>query len=233
MPSQGPYQIALYVLYSCFTAIRIHYRRKAHHRGSSPRWTADARLLGALIAFEVATFVVYGLAPGWLSWAEIHLAPPVRWSGAIVGACSLLLFVWVHHSLGQNFSSLLALRDDHTLVTRGPYRWVRHPMYSAFYLLHIAVFLLSANAFIGLTWIAGLTGIVVLRIPVEERMLAERFGLTYVAYMERTGRLLPHIFGEQLPAERKAIAVPQEIGEGPEASRGSRDVRGCEENLTE
>ena len=206
MPSHGPYQIALYVLYSCFTAIRIHYRRKAHHRGALPRWNADARLLGALIAFEVATFVVYGLSPAWLCWAEIPLSPPLRWSGSVVGVLSLLLFVWVHQSLGQNYSPLIALRDDHTLVTRGPYRWVRHPMYSAFYLLHIAVFLLSANAFVGVTWMAGLTAIVALRIPAEERMLSGRFGDAYVRYAQKTGCLFPRVLGGKLPlGQRKVV----------------------------
>jgi protein-S-isoprenylcysteine O-methyltransferase Ste14 len=209
MPSYGPYQIALYVLYSCFTAIRIHYRRKARRGSSSPRWNADARLLSALIAFEIGTFAIYGLAPGWLSWAEIPLPPLVRWSGTATGVLSLLLFVWVHRSLGKNYSPLIALRDDHTLVTRGPYRWVRHPMYGAFYLLHVAVFLLSANAFIGLTWIGGLTGVVVLRIPQEERMLTERFGNAYIEYAQRTGRLLPDVFGKRLPERQTAATVPQ------------------------
>jgi len=164
MPSHGPYQIALYVLYSCFTVIRIRYRRKAGLRGIWSRRTTDSRLLGALIAYEVATFIVHSLAPGWLSWAEIPLSPLVRWSGALVGICSLFLFVWVHQNLGQYFSPLLTLRDDHTLVTQGPYRWVRHPMYTAFYLLHAAVLLLSANWFLGLTWIGGLTLVIVARL---------------------------------------------------------------------
>ena len=79
------------------------------------------------------------------------------------------------------------------LVTDGPYRWIRHPMYTAFYVLHIAVFFLTANWFIGLTWLAGLTIIIVLRVKREEAMLLARFGDKYNSYMERTGRFLPHI----------------------------------------
>jgi protein-S-isoprenylcysteine O-methyltransferase Ste14 len=68
-------------------------------------------------------------------------------------------------------------------------------MYSAFYLLHVAAFLLTANWFIGATWIAGLTAIIFLRVNREEAMLLARFGDTYTAYAENTGRFLPRISG--------------------------------------
>jgi protein-S-isoprenylcysteine O-methyltransferase Ste14 len=68
-------------------------------------------------------------------------------------------------------------------------------MYTAFFLLHIAAFLLTANWFIGVTWIAGLTAIIFLRIRREEEMLLARFGEAYKSYMENTGRFLPRIRG--------------------------------------
>ncbi len=66
-------------------------------------------------------------------------------------------------------------------------------MYSAFYLLHIAVFFLTANWFIGVTWLAGLTITIRLRVRREEEMLLERFGGQYGSYMERTGRFVPPV----------------------------------------
>lgn len=66
-------------------------------------------------------------------------------------------------------------------------------MYTAFYVLHIAVFFLTANWFIGVTWLAGLTVILLLRVKREEAMLLARFGDQYGTYMERTGRFLPRI----------------------------------------
>lgn len=68
-------------------------------------------------------------------------------------------------------------------------------MYTAFYLLHLAAFLLTANWFIGVTWIAGLTAIIFLRVSREEAMLLAKFGEAYNSYAENTGRFLPRIKG--------------------------------------
>lgn len=189
MPGERPFQIALCILYTGFTIIRIRYRRRRPAHAPA----GDARLLGALIAYEVTTFVIYVAAARWLAWAAVPLWPLVRWSGFLLGLVSLGLFVWVHRSLGSSFSRSVHVGTDHILVTDGPYWWVRHPMYGAFYLLHVAAFLMSANWFIGLTWIGGLTWIVVTRIPREEELLVERFGAAYVAYTERTPRFLPRL----------------------------------------
>ena len=62
-----------------------------------------------------------------------------------------------------------------------------------FYVQHIAVFFLTANWFIGVTWLAGLTIIILIRVKREEAMLLARFGEKYDSYMERTGRFLPRI----------------------------------------
>lgn len=194
MPAERPYRIALCVLYTCFTILRLRYRRVVGE--SSPLLTrngGDAQRLGALIPYEVTTFFLYLLAGRTLAWATVPLPAVARWAGAGLGVAALALFAWVHRSLGVNYSWLLRVRAQHTLITDGPYRWVRHPMYSAFYLLHIAVALLSANAFIALTWLGGLTLLLVRRVREEEAMLVEAFGAEYRRYMERTGRFLPRL----------------------------------------
>jgi protein-S-isoprenylcysteine O-methyltransferase Ste14 len=87
----------------------------------------------------------------------------------------------------------LKIKDSQELVTDGPYRWIRHPMYTAFFVLHVAAFLLTANWFIGLTWMSGLTAIIFLRVKREEAMLLSAFGSEYRSYMENTGRFVPII----------------------------------------
>ncbi len=194
MPTERPFQIALCVLYTWFTILRLRYRRVV--RESSPVLTrdgGDARRLGALIPYEVATFFLYLLAGHTMAWAAVPLPAGARWAGAGLGVAALVLFTWVHRSLGANYSWRLRVRAQHTLITDGPYRWVRHPMYSAFYLLHIAVALLSANAFIALTWLGGLTFVLIRRVREEEAMLIDAFGAEYVRYIERTGRFLPRV----------------------------------------
>jgi protein-S-isoprenylcysteine O-methyltransferase Ste14 len=211
MPGDRPFQIALCVLFSGFTVIRIHYRRAAARQPSvRGNHMPDASILRALIPYEVFTFFVYLFAGQWLAWAALPFPVGLRWVGAGLGAIALLLFVWVHRSLGPNFSQFLRLREGHTLVTNGPYRWVRHPMYVAFYLLHLAVFLLSANGFIGLTWIGGLTCLMAVRLRREEALLAAEFGTSYADYVRHTGRFLPRLHTRSLGSLWQRLFLPSD-----------------------
>jgi protein-S-isoprenylcysteine O-methyltransferase Ste14 len=106
---------------------------------------------------------------------------------------SLVLLVWVQRALGSNFSTTLHVREEHTLVTYGPYRWVRHPMYTVLYLFLIGVFLVTQNWFIGAGFLIPLTLIVAMRLDNEEAAMIEKFGDDYRQYMHRTGRFAPRV----------------------------------------
>jgi protein-S-isoprenylcysteine O-methyltransferase Ste14 len=140
----------------------------------------------ALIAF----FVLYVVNPAWLSWFSIALPSGVRWLGAGLGAAGLILLVWVHQTLGKYWSATLQLKKEHALVTSGPYRWVRHPMYTALVLLFVGLFLVSALWLFLLLVVASVL-LFCRVIDKEEAMMVEQFGEEYRRYMERTGRFLP------------------------------------------
>ncbi|HEX2996473.1 MAG TPA: isoprenylcysteine carboxylmethyltransferase family protein [Anaerolineales bacterium] len=145
-----------------------------------------------LLSASLVGILVYSIDPRLMKWSTIPLPFWLRWSGFFLGLIALLLFFWVLRSLGQNFSTSLTISQNQTLVTRGPYRWVRHPMYTSFVLLWIGFLFLSANGFIGLTGIAAFIWAIVVRTPKEEQMMIDRFGEEYVDYMKQTGRYLPH-----------------------------------------
>ena len=189
-------RIILIALYSLFSIIRIEYYRRARKTGYKTVIEEKRRYaiwLSVFICYEVFTFFAYILFPETLAWAALHLPQWSRLAGACIGVLALLWFVWIHQTLGNNLSVRIRIKDSQQLVTNGPYRWVRHPMYTAFYLLHVAAFLLTANWFIGVTWMAGLTAIIFLRVSREEAMLLARFGDAYSIYAENTGRFLPRI----------------------------------------
>ncbi len=150
-----------------------------------------AVVLRSLLIASLVGIIAYIRSPLSMSWAAMSLPLWLRWSGVALTLPALLLFVWVLWALGANFSTSLVVRNDHTLVTHGPYRWVRHPMYSAFSLLWVAFMLQSANWFIGLTGLAAYGVTMLVRTPHEEKMMLERFGDEYARHMERTGRFLP------------------------------------------
>ncbi len=98
-----------------------------------------------------------------------------------------------HYDLGRNWRVTTEIREGHTLVTSGIFRYIRHPMYSAHWLWGIAQVLLIHN------WIAGLASLVIwlpvylLRVRREENMMLEKFGEEYRLYMRQTGRIIPRI----------------------------------------
>ena len=100
--------------------------------------------------------------------------------------------MWALPNLGKNLTDTVVTRRTHTLVSSGPYRWVRHPFYDA------AALYLAANALAAANWFVMLTATVVMSLLVirtrrEEQQLMLRFGDAYRAYVGRTGRFLPRI----------------------------------------
>lgn len=78
-------------------------------------------------------------------------------------------------------------------MTSGPYRYVRHPMYTALFHSMWAILLLTRNWLVGGVPLVGLCVIVLLRIQREERAMVDNFGDAYREYMKRTGRFLPRV----------------------------------------
>jgi protein-S-isoprenylcysteine O-methyltransferase Ste14 len=146
------------------------------------------RLCGLLALIALTAYLIN---PSWMGWASVPLPTWLRWIGGCLGVFALppLLF-WTFHSLGKNLTDTVVTRREHTLVTHGPYRWVRHPFYDVVLLGVVSMSLLTANLLLALS---GLTAfaMIVIRTRIEEEKLVERFGDQYRAYMARTGRFLP------------------------------------------
>lgn len=178
-------------------ALRLYYhslsrtweRQRAQAEG---RWMLLLRF-GLGLPMLGAT-LLYLVRPGLFSWASVELPESWRWLGGVLSSACLPLAWWIHRALGKNFSSDLRIRSDHTLVTAGPYRYVRHPMYSTFLLCFTGMLLLTANWFLaGVGWVV-LVLVMILRTPQEERLMIEAFGDQYRDYMARTGRFLPRLW---------------------------------------
>ncbi len=177
-------------------AMSIYFRRRADRaRGAVRRREDNTLFLAAQAVFGVGAIgglLVYLVNPAWMHWSQLDLPVWLRLVGGPLGLVCLALFYWVFQHLGENVTPTAQVRQQHTLVTSGPYRWVRHPMYSSGAVMFASYFLLSANWFVAV--MCGMALVMLLiRLPTEEANLLERFGDEYRDYMERTGRFLPHL----------------------------------------
>jgi protein-S-isoprenylcysteine O-methyltransferase Ste14 len=188
--------LALVCVVSVF-AISAYYRRLARKTGETIARRREGLRFGLLRAvFALPLFagvVAYLINPAWMAWASFPLPDWIRWSGVGIGLLAIPSAAWLFRHLGRNVSETVLTKSDHALVTTGPYRWVRHPLYATGGALLIAVGLVAANWFILSLAIVAVILIRWLVVPREEEALIAKFGDDYRLYMQRTGGLLPRV----------------------------------------
>ena len=177
--------------------ISSYFRRKAD-RESGEKISPRAEGLPIMIALRVFGLALwlgvfaYLINPAWMRWSQFDAPAWFRFTGAGIGILADALAYWVFSHLGNNVSPTVVIRKEHHLVTTGPYRWVRHPLYTMGMLSYLSFSMLAANWYIAA--LAVITFVVLcIRLPKEETGLIERFGDEYRQYMQRTGRFLPKL----------------------------------------
>ena len=177
--------------------ISTYFRRKADKdSGETIPRKVDGNLLMNIIKIGGLLLwlspVLYLLNPAWMDWSKMGLPEWARWLGVALGVLCVMGVYWLFSSIGSGITPTSATRTEHKLVTSGPYRWVRHPLYTIGSSLFIALGMMADNWFIIL--LAALAFLAMAkRTPKEEANLIEKFGEEYRAYMRQTGRYLPKL----------------------------------------
>jgi len=148
--------------------------------------TARGRLSGFLIVLLIAILSGYaaiGLLPDWAYYLGLSLS--------LLG---IAIWLWGQQTLGRYYSIEVVIYHGHQLVERGPYRFVRHPMYTGLFLLWAGAGF-AVQSWVAAVVIAIITAIAWTRIiPIEEKVLVSEFGEQYVSYSRRVkGRFIPFI----------------------------------------
>lgn len=138
--------------------------------------------------------VACALAAVWTGAAIPWLRPQVTIAGIVVILLGTALRWWAIFTLGRYFTIDVAVRSTQSVVQSGPYRFVRHPSYTAILIMLLGVGMAQANWASLVTMLAGgLIGLLY-RVRVEERALVEGLGQPYMDYMRTTRRFIPFIF---------------------------------------
>ena len=179
-----------------FLPFGLYHRIRSNLTGEKlDRWQEGAFILFGLRLGGLPWFIggiVWMIDPKLMAWASVPLPLSLRWSGFILIAIWGVLFVWTFQTLGRNLTDTVVTRKDHTLVTTGPYRYVRHPFYLGFLIAVIGGNIVTANWYLFLTSLLPFAFLVA-RTRIEEDKLKERFGDEYRDYMAKTGRFWPRL----------------------------------------
>jgi len=197
--NENIFRISAALIFFTGMGISGYFRRKADREtGEKISRKADGtammtviRLGGLILWLSPLTYL---LNPNWMAWSKIGFPDWTRWLGVGIGVFCTFGIYWLFSSIGNGISPTSATRKEHELSTDGPYRWVRHPLYTIGSSFFISFGMMADN------WLIAAMGILAfiamaIRTPKEEANLIEKFGDKYREYMKRTGRFFPKLGG--------------------------------------
>lgn len=193
MSQQSIFRLVFAALFLFLFGVVATYRRKAQ---AGRRIDYSQEGFAALIVLRLAGLFLWGscflyiIRPQLLDWSFVAVPSWLRWVGAGVVLVIIPFVASAQRALGRNVSPTVITHEDHQLVTTGPYRWIRNPLYTAGGLIFAGLALVAAS------WILIAGAAMVLpflwwRLPKEEAELEARFGQEYRDYAGRTGRFVP------------------------------------------
>jgi protein-S-isoprenylcysteine O-methyltransferase Ste14 len=155
--------------------------------------------LTRVILYWVPLAIAFGLlGPGrwfrgtWLAEGIVPHTVPVFAASLVIAASGVGLACWARYLLGKNWSSVVQIKQGHELIEAGPYRYLRHPIYTGLLIAFIGTAIKVGD-------IRGIFSILIVfasfwrKLRMEERMLGDAFGEAYAAYRKRTHALIPGI----------------------------------------
>jgi protein-S-isoprenylcysteine O-methyltransferase Ste14 len=199
MTTESIFRVAFWVLFAGVFVMRIYFALRVRRAGERvmPDREAVEREGRGMFAVRVVLFLLllcwlalYAINPTWMGVLSVPFPDWLRWVGFALGLVSLGFWSWTQVALGKEWSPQLQLREEHHLVTTGPYSRIRHPLYTGMLGYGTGLALVTANWVFVVLVVAIIAGLFA-RVPKEEQMMIEEFGEEYKAYKQKTGRFFP------------------------------------------
>jgi protein-S-isoprenylcysteine O-methyltransferase Ste14 len=146
--------------------------------------------LRTLMFWVAILLLCYPIPPHWLEYRILPAGLARYWSGVVVTVLGLLFSVWARQHLAGNWSQSVTIKKDHELVTSGPYRLVRHPIYTGLLTAFLGTAIVIGEVR-GLLALLLVTAALWLKLRLEENWMREAFGDSYTEYSGRVAALIP------------------------------------------
>ena len=172
----------------------VYWQIKAANTKTTQRLEpAASRILRVAVFLIVLTLLSTTRIPA--PWLYLQLWPVGLWPfwlGAAVTVAGLLFAVWAREHLGRNWSRSVTIKEDHELITSGPYAVVRHPIYTGILagFLGMAIAISEVRGFVVFVLVFFVLRI---KLRMEEQWMRSQFGETYDAYADQTAALVPYV----------------------------------------
>lgn len=197
METETIFRILLPILIVAFAAHRGYYVKNHSEPEEATLKKREERTVSRIASLlgmaGFISLIVFIINPNWLAFASLSFPFWLRWTGVGITLVGFALLQWSQVTLGKSWSDTPRMMKEQTLITSGPYRTIRHPIYTAFILILGSTLFISSNWLIGLCWVGMTLLEVVSRIGFEEALMVEYFGEQYHEYMKKTGRLFPKV----------------------------------------
>ncbi len=175
-------------LWIVWLVLAIEAKRSVQRQSRSSR---VAQNLPVILAF----FLLFGRSL-WPHWFRQRIFPQsnmaLPWCGLALTVAGIAFAIWARLWIGRNWSSTVTIKEQHELIQNGPYRLVRHPIYSGLLLAFLGTALVRGE-------VRGLAGFPLavlgwgLKLRMEESFMVQQFGTAYLDYRQRVKALVPFI----------------------------------------
>jgi protein-S-isoprenylcysteine O-methyltransferase Ste14 len=178
----------------CWIAFGLYWLVSALNRKVTKKRETYFQRFRYTIPLLLAFYFLFrpGWRYGWLGTRLVPVGPAWDWIGVALAAAGVAIAIWARWHLGSNWSGVVTLKEGHELIRTGPYRSIRHPIYTG-----ILIGILGTMVTVG--EVRGLIALTVawvsfyIKARREESFLAEEFGPAFAEHQRHTGMFLPRV----------------------------------------
>lgn len=185
-------RIAFALAVCCWIILWVYWFLSARNQKSAKKRESGLERMRQILPMAACHILLFEpfMGFGWLGWRFITKRPGVELTGLLLTALGVAFAIWDRAHLGANWSGAVSIRAGHELIHTGPYRRIRHPIYTGMLLATVGTALVVGQLR-GLLAVAICFAAFFLKASKEERRLAKEFGDSFETHARRTGMFLP------------------------------------------